>query len=96
MAPQAHAAAVVGDGRNHPGVDVYTRGAPALRSSADIDPIDDNRFWFIGAYSGGKFLTCPDGSANYDWATWAGILSFTGPLPPMPPPLPHPPAPAPQ
>ena len=52
-----------------PGVDVYTRGAPALRSSADIDPIDDNRFWFIGAYSGGKFLTCPDGSANYDWAT---------------------------
>jgi hypothetical protein len=76
-----------------PGVDVYTRGAPALRSSADIDPIDDNRFWFIGAYSGGKFLTCPDGSANYDWATWAGILSFTGPLPPMPPPLPHPPAP---
>jgi hypothetical protein len=79
-----------------PGVDVYTRGAPGIRSSADIDPIDDNRFWFIGAYPSGKFLACPDGSANYDWATWAGILSFTGPLPPLPPPLPQPPAPAPQ
>src|SRR5262249_30673091 len=56
-----------------PGVDVYTRGAPGIRSSADIDPIDDNRFWFIGAYPSGKFLPCRDGSANYDWATWAAF-----------------------
>ena len=69
------------------GVDVYTRGAPGVRSSTDIDPLDDNRFWFLGAYPMGKFMSCRDGSANYDWATWAGILSFTGPLPPLPPPL---------
>ena len=79
-----------------PGLDVYTRGAPGIRSSADIDPIDANQFWFIGAYLSGRFLSCRDGSVNYDWATWAGILYFMGPLPPLPPPLPHPPPPAPQ
>jgi hypothetical protein len=57
----------------------------AVATSPGYDPLDENRIWFIGAYPGGKFLTCPDGSANYDRATWAGILSFTGPLSPLPP-----------
>jgi hypothetical protein len=73
-----------------PGVDVYTRGAPAFHNGADTDPTDDNRFWITGAWAsgnaGGQNATCPDGTVNHDWVTQIGNLSFRGPFPPPPPP----------
>ena len=76
------------------GVGIYDRGAPAFYSSADVDPINDNRFFIISAYASGQNGLCPAGSVkpnqpNYDWATWVGNLSFTAtpaPPPPAPPP----------
>jgi hypothetical protein len=74
------------------GLDIYTRGSPALYSSADVDPTNDNRFWGLGAYAsgnaGGQDATCPDHTVNHDWRTEVGQMSFTGPSsgPPPPPP----------
>lgn len=70
------------------GFDVYSRGAPASHSAADVDPTNDNQFWIVGAYAsgnvGGQDATCPDGTTNHDWRTEVGQLSFTGTSPPPP------------
>jgi hypothetical protein len=59
-----------------PGV---TPNAPGLRTSADTDPTDDTRFWTIGARATGRnAMDCPNGQANYDWATQVGAVSFSG------------------
>jgi hypothetical protein len=62
------------------GRDVYTRGAPALHSSADLDPTDDNLFWVSAAYAfgnaSGRNASCSNGTTNHDWATWVGAVSF--------------------
>jgi hypothetical protein len=65
------------------GVNYYLRvgthyNAPALRSSAEVDASIDNRFLVISAYAAGRYGTCRNGQANYDWATQVGVLSFTG------------------
>jgi hypothetical protein len=62
------------------GSDIYTRGAPALHSAADLDPTNDNLFWVFGAHAFGNAsglnATCPSGAVNHDWATWVGAVSF--------------------
>jgi hypothetical protein len=62
------------------GSDIYTRGAPARQSAADLDPTNDNLIWVHGAYAfgnaSGRNAICGDGTADYDWATWVGGVSF--------------------
>ena len=62
------------------GRDIYTRGAPASHSAADLDPTNDNRFWVYGAYAfgnaSGRNATCGGGAVNHDWAIWVGAVSF--------------------
>jgi hypothetical protein len=58
------------------GEDVYTRGTPAYHSGVDTDPTNDNKFWIVGTYASGPNIACPNGAANYDWATEVGSLVF--------------------